>query len=162
VSCNTRIQGLISREWSRVAIRMGFVCSWRKVVLCGTARHPPTTMSDEPSNGAPVFKRPIKSRPTRTRDGSPTSTPTNVASDKSETEGSPMTLAAKLKAKQKSRSKLQSRVSFGGDEEEEDGGEVFKVKKSSLSLKVRHSSSQYVFKWFMNLFRFSVTYISSN
>ncbi|KAF9483419.1 hypothetical protein BDN70DRAFT_873928 [Pholiota conissans] len=49
-------------------------------------------------------------------------------------EDSPTTLATKLKNKIK-KTKTKSRLSFGGDEEEGDG-EVFKVKKSNLSLKV--------------------------
>ncbi|PPQ72250.1 hypothetical protein CVT26_006977, partial [Gymnopilus dilepis] len=45
------------------------------------------------------------------------------------------TLAVKLKNRIK-KSKTKSRLSFGGDEEEEGDGEVFKLKKSSLSKKV--------------------------
>ncbi|KAG6817011.1 hypothetical protein H0H87_000907 [Tephrocybe sp. NHM501043] len=50
-------------------------------------------------------------------------------------EDSPSTLAAKLRNKVK-RAKKSSRLSFGADEEEESGGEVFQVKKSSLSKKL--------------------------
>ncbi|KAG6827182.1 hypothetical protein H0H92_012892 [Tricholoma furcatifolium] len=46
-------------------------------------------------------------------------------------EESPSTLAAKLKNKVKRAKK--SRLSFGGDDEEESGGDVFQVKKSNLS-----------------------------
>ncbi|KAG6905475.1 hypothetical protein DXG01_002492 [Tephrocybe rancida] len=49
-------------------------------------------------------------------------------------EDSPSTLATKLKSKVKRAKK--SRLSFGGDEEEESGGEVFQVKKSNLSRKL--------------------------
>ncbi|KAG6853058.1 hypothetical protein C0991_007202, partial [Blastosporella zonata] len=49
-------------------------------------------------------------------------------------EDSPSTLAAKLRNKVKRTKK--SRLSFGGDEDEESGGEVFQVKKSNLSKKI--------------------------
>ncbi|KIM43007.1 hypothetical protein M413DRAFT_69575 [Hebeloma cylindrosporum] len=80
-----------------------------------------------------IFKR--KTKPaTRTRQTSPE----NVGAV--ETENSPSTLAIKLKNKIKKTSKTKSRLSFGGDgdnDEDEGGdGEVFKVKKSSLSRKM--------------------------
>ncbi|KAI0322031.1 nineteen complex-related protein 2-domain-containing protein [Amylostereum chailletii] len=52
-----------------------------------------------------------------------------------EPEGSnPAALASKIKSKAKQRNKPKTNLSFGGDDEE--GGEVFKVKKSSLSKKL--------------------------
>ncbi|KAF7314405.1 GC-rich sequence DNA-binding factor-like protein [Mycena kentingensis (nom. inval.)] len=46
---------------------------------------------------------------------------------------SPSTLATRLKNKAKRAAKPKARLSFGGDSDEEGGGEVFKVKKSNLS-----------------------------
>ncbi|KAJ6508474.1 nineteen complex-related protein 2-domain-containing protein [Mycena sanguinolenta] len=71
-----------------------------------------------------IFKR--KSKPTaRARQSSPEPESNDTANE------SPSTLATRLKNKAK-RSKPKSRLSFGADEEES-GGEVFKVKKSNLS-----------------------------
>ncbi|KAF7288531.1 GC-rich sequence DNA-binding factor-like protein [Mycena chlorophos] len=50
------------------------------------------------------------------------------------TNESPSTLATRLKSKAKRAAKPKSRLSFGGESDEEgSGGEVFKVKKSNLS-----------------------------
>ncbi|KAG8976355.1 hypothetical protein FRB90_009219, partial [Tulasnella sp. 427] len=89
---------------------------------------------------APLFKR-KKSRPTRVRDAqSPDCESQNAPpATPAEAEDSPMTLAAKLKAKQKARAKPQTRLSFGVDEA--DGGETFKVKKSALSLKMKSGNA---------------------
>ncbi|KAJ7079818.1 nineteen complex-related protein 2-domain-containing protein [Mycena belliarum] len=75
---------------------------------------------------APVFfKRKVK--PAKARQSSPEPESNDTAND------SPSTLATKLKAKAK-RAKPKSRLSFGADDDEnEGGGEVFKVKKSNLS-----------------------------
>ncbi|KAF8319659.1 hypothetical protein DL93DRAFT_2164354 [Clavulina sp. PMI_390] len=62
------------------------------------------------------------------------STPSNGA------DTSPMAQAAKIKAKHKSRAKMQSQLSFGGDDSDATGDE-FKVKKSALSRKLALSSS---------------------
>ncbi|RDB19034.1 GC-rich sequence DNA-binding factor 2 [Hypsizygus marmoreus] len=80
-----------------------------------------------------IFKR-TKGKPAqRTRQTSPENEPrTGAAATRDE---SPSTLATKLKNKVKKRPK--SRLSFGGDEDEESGGgEVFQVKKSNLSRKL--------------------------
>ncbi|KAF7364986.1 GC-rich sequence DNA-binding factor-like protein [Mycena venus] len=72
-----------------------------------------------------IFKR--KSKPTaRARQSSPEPESNDTANE------SPSTLATRLKNKAK-RAKPKSRLSFGADEDEEGGGEVFKVKKSNLS-----------------------------
>ncbi|KAJ7244984.1 nineteen complex-related protein 2-domain-containing protein [Mycena haematopus] len=72
-----------------------------------------------------IFKR--KSKPTaRARQSSPEPESNDTANE------SPSTLATRLKNKAK-RAKPKSRLSFGADEDEESGGEVFKVKKSNLS-----------------------------
>ncbi|KAJ7677425.1 nineteen complex-related protein 2-domain-containing protein [Mycena rosella] len=70
------------------------------------------------------FKRKVK--PARARQSSPEPESNDIAND------SPSTLASRLKNKAK-RAKPKSRLSFGGDDDEEEGGEVFKVKKSNLS-----------------------------
>ncbi|KAJ7432756.1 nineteen complex-related protein 2-domain-containing protein [Mycena galericulata] len=71
------------------------------------------------------FKR--KSKPTvRARQSSPEPESNETANE------SPSTLATRLKNKAK-RAKPKSRLSFGADDDEEGGGEVFKVKKSNLS-----------------------------
>ncbi|KAJ6584175.1 nineteen complex-related protein 2-domain-containing protein [Mycena vulgaris] len=70
------------------------------------------------------FKRKVK--PARARQSSPEPESNDTANE------SPSTLASRLKNKAK-RAKPKSRLSFGADEEEEGGGEVFKVKKSNLS-----------------------------
>ncbi|KAJ7159856.1 nineteen complex-related protein 2-domain-containing protein [Mycena crocata] len=78
------------------------------------------------SDPSPLFfKR--KAKPTvRARQSSPEPESNDTAND------SPSTLASRLKNKAK-RAKPKSRLSFGADEDEEGSGEVFKVKKSSLS-----------------------------
>ncbi|KAH9948863.1 nineteen complex-related protein 2-domain-containing protein [Amylocystis lapponica] len=78
-----------------------------------------------------VFKR-TKSKPAqRARASTPEDAPSaDAAPDSTQ---SPSTLATKLK--KKTRAKVKSRLSFGGEEEEADG-EVFQVKKSNLSRKL--------------------------
>ncbi|KAJ6462024.1 nineteen complex-related protein 2-domain-containing protein [Mycena vitilis] len=78
------------------------------------------------SESTPLFiKR--KSKPTvRARASSPEPESNDTGNE------SPSTLATRLKNKAK-RAKPKSRLSFGADEDEEGGGEVFKVKKSNLS-----------------------------
>ncbi|KAG6836834.1 hypothetical protein H0H93_002514 [Arthromyces matolae] len=83
------------------------------------------------SSSPTIFKQRTKSkstqraRQTENEDGATAQEPA---------EESPSTLASKLKNKVK-RSK-KSRLSFGGDDEEESNGEVFQVKKSNLSRKL--------------------------
>ncbi|KAF5360932.1 hypothetical protein D9756_004921 [Leucocoprinus leucothites] len=86
-----------------------------------------------------IFKR-TKSKPAqRKRDTSPDDVKVSIKEDEefkdAEAEESPTTLAMKLKNKQKKSNKAKSKLSFGGDDEEGDG-EVFQLKKSSLSRKV--------------------------
>ncbi|KAJ7021614.1 nineteen complex-related protein 2-domain-containing protein [Mycena alexandri] len=78
------------------------------------------------SDSTPLFfKR--KSKPTvRARASSPELESNDTGNE------SPSTLATRLKNKAK-RAKPKSRLSFGADDDEEGGGEVFKVKKSNLS-----------------------------
>ncbi|KAF8726431.1 hypothetical protein AX14_004859 [Amanita brunnescens Koide BX004] len=76
-----------------------------------------------------IFKR-TKAKPAvRTRPTSPEPT-----KDQEDPEDAPITLATKIKNKVK-KSRPKSKLSFG-DEEEEGDGEVFQVKKSSLSRKL--------------------------
>ncbi|CAK5284124.1 unnamed protein product [Mycena citricolor] len=83
-------------------------------------------MSD--SSNPIIFKR--RSKPsTRTRQSSAEPEIKDAGSD------SPSTLATRLKTKTK-RSQPKSRLSFGGGDDEEEGAEVFKVKKSNLSQKL--------------------------
>lgn len=79
-----------------------------------------------------IFKRTKAKKALRTRDSSPG----NDTETSGTTTGvdSPSTLAAKLKNKVKKKTK--SRLSFGGDEDEESSSDVFKVKKSHLSQKL--------------------------
>ncbi|KAJ7718488.1 nineteen complex-related protein 2-domain-containing protein [Mycena maculata] len=81
------------------------------------------------SDSTPLFfKR--KSKPTvRARQSSPEPESNDTVNE------SPSTLATRLKNKAK-RAKPKSRLSFGADEDE-GGGEVFKVKKSNLSQRLR-------------------------
>ncbi|KAM6494395.1 Nineteen complex-related protein 2 domain containing protein [Amanita muscaria] len=77
-----------------------------------------------------IFKR-SKAKPAgRTRSTSPK----GVSVQENEQE-SPSTLATKLKNKVK-KSRPKSKLSFGGDDEEEGDGEVFQSKKSTLSRKL--------------------------
>ncbi|KAJ6585237.1 nineteen complex-related protein 2-domain-containing protein [Mycena capillaripes] len=78
------------------------------------------------SESTPLFiKR--KAKPTaRARPSSPEPENNDTGNE------SPSTLATRLKNKAK-RAKPKSRLSFGADDDEEGGGEVFKVKKSNLS-----------------------------
>ncbi|KAJ3572963.1 hypothetical protein NP233_g2748 [Leucocoprinus birnbaumii] len=85
-----------------------------------------------------IFKR-TKSKPAqRKRDISPDDAKAERKDQEelkdASTEDSPSTLATKLKTKAK-KNKAKSKLSFGGDDEEGDG-EVFQLKKSSLSRKV--------------------------
>ncbi|OCH90931.1 hypothetical protein OBBRIDRAFT_563603 [Obba rivulosa] len=83
---------------------------------------------------APVIFKRTKSKPvTRGRTSTPDITDATADSEGPDVEDSPSTLATKLK--KKSRTKLKSRLSFGGDELEGEG-EVFQVKKSNLSRKL--------------------------
>ncbi|KXN82858.1 GC-rich sequence DNA-binding factor 2 [Leucoagaricus sp. SymC.cos] len=94
-----------------------------------------------------IFKR-TKSKPAqRKRDVSPEGAKIERKDGDGEqdavSEESPSTLATKLKNKAKKNTKTKSKLSFGGDDEEGDG-EVFQVKKSSLSRKLalgKHPSS---------------------
>ncbi|KDR82497.1 hypothetical protein GALMADRAFT_134104 [Galerina marginata CBS 339.88] len=82
----------------------------------------------------PVIFRRNKGKPTpRARQTSPENG-SEIASETAEE--SPSTLAMKLKTKIKKTTKTKSRLSFGGDEEQDGDEEVFKVKKSSLSRKM--------------------------
>lgn len=88
----------------------------------------PTMSSDAvDSSPAPLFKRSTNKKPRPRRERSPGDAQTNPAPQLSTEdvdpanssaimEESPMTQVAKLKAKHKSRNKLQSRLSFGGDD----------------------------------------------
>ncbi|KAI0647843.1 GCFC-domain-containing protein [Trametes meyenii] len=77
-----------------------------------------------------IFKR-NKSKPSqRGRVATTDAEAASIPGAEAEADDSPSTVAAKLK---KSRAKAKSTLSFGGEEEE---GEVFKLKKSSLSRKV--------------------------
>lgn len=111
-------------------------------------------MSDSPV----IFKR-TKSKPgQRTRQKSQDANDNTSASEfATQGDESPITLASKLKSKVK-RAKPKSRLSFGGDEDTEvcvfnvlrelilmvggmeGDGEVFKVKKSNLSQKLKLGS----------------------
>ncbi|PCH39872.1 hypothetical protein WOLCODRAFT_97929 [Wolfiporia cocos MD-104 SS10] len=88
-------------------------------------------MSDPPV----VFKR-TKSKPAqRARITAPEDVTDTAGHDGApEAEESPSALATKLKKKLKTREKPKPHLSFGGEEEGE--GEVFQVKKSSLSRKL--------------------------
>ncbi|CAA7262911.1 unnamed protein product [Cyclocybe aegerita] len=102
-------------------------------VCHGTQSHnlPPSSVSAMNSPAPVIFKR-NKGKP---KPREKETVPSVSADDGSETlEDSPSTLATKLKKKIQ-KAKPKSRLSFGGDEEEGDG-EVFKVKKSSLSKKM--------------------------
>lgn len=110
------------------------------------------------SDSSVIFRRPLKQKPgQRARQKSPDAN--DSASDLTSQAGdeSPITLASKLKNKAK-RSKPKSRLSFGGegdtevcviiDLEEpllmgeglEGDGEIFQVKKSNLSQKLKLGS----------------------
>ncbi|KAK7035518.1 hypothetical protein VNI00_011811 [Paramarasmius palmivorus] len=83
-----------------------------------------------------MFKQRVKSKPTqRTRPSSPE----DSIDDDSVTataEESPSTIVKKFKDKAK-RNKPKSRLSFGGEDEEvEEGGDAFQLKKSKLSRKL--------------------------
>lgn len=107
------------------------------------------------SDSSVVFRR-TKSKPTaRARAQSPDANDTG--SDQNSQTDSPITLASKLKNKAK-RAKPKSRLSFGGDDDAEvcvlndlkefmlmgagleGDGEVFQVKKSNLSQKLKLGS----------------------
>ncbi|KAL7280100.1 hypothetical protein ACG7TL_006515 [Trametes sanguinea] len=80
-----------------------------------------------------IFKR-TKSKPSqRGRIATPDLDTAPTTGTEADAEESPSDVAAKLK--KKTRAKAKSTLSFGGDEEEGDG-EVFKLKKSSLSRKL--------------------------
>ncbi|EGN98478.1 hypothetical protein SERLA73DRAFT_123779 [Serpula lacrymans var. lacrymans S7.3] len=86
-------------------------------------------MADSPI----IFKR-TKGRPgQRTRDVSPERGQNAPAAEQGGGE-SPITLASKLKSKAK-RTKLKSKLSFG-EEDEEESGDAFQIKKSNLSRKL--------------------------
>ncbi|KAF8073909.1 nineteen complex-related protein 2-domain-containing protein [Lyophyllum atratum] len=80
-----------------------------------------------------IFKRTKAKSAQRTRQGSPEDGAEGTAD--ATLADSPSTLATKLKNKVK-RAKPKSRLSFGGNDDEEGGGEVFQVKKSNLSRKL--------------------------
>ncbi|KAI0916948.1 hypothetical protein AcW2_007207 [Taiwanofungus camphoratus] len=85
-------------------------------------------MSDAPV----VFRRTKPKHAPRARVPTPDVVDSNASGrEAADLEESPSTLAMKLKKKLKTREKPKSRLSFGGEEEE--GGEVFQVKKSNLS-----------------------------
>ncbi|KAI0373663.1 GCFC-domain-containing protein [Pilatotrama ljubarskyi] len=76
-----------------------------------------------------IFKR-TKSKPAqRGRVSTPETDAAPTTGTEADADESPSVVAAKLK--KKSRAKAKSTLSFGGEEEE--GGEVFKLKKSNLS-----------------------------
>lgn len=82
----------------------------------------------------PVFKR-KKSRPSRQREAqSPDPAENNVADKPApEFEDSPMTLAAKLKAKHKARAKPQARLSFGVEEDVSSTLPIDKILQADLA-----------------------------
>lgn len=104
-----------------------------------------------------MFKRTKSKHTQRARISTPDAEATPVTGEEAETEESPSVVAAKLK--KKSRTKAKSTLSFGGDEEvrrststvpvtsdgcacaQEGDGEVFKLKKSSLSKKLQLGKS---------------------
>lgn len=85
-------------------------------------------MSSDPANSSPVplFKRSTNKKPRPRRERSPLSESHDADASRSTEnvdqlgsssfEQSPMTQVAKLKAKQKSRNKLQGRLSFGAED----------------------------------------------
>ncbi|KAF7980000.1 hypothetical protein HWV62_40096 [Athelia sp. TMB] len=86
------------------------------------------------SDSSVIFKR-TKSKPSqRARAKSPDVNETET--DQNSQTDSPITLASKLKNKAK-RAKPKSRLSFGGEDDTEGDGEVFQVKKSNLSQKLK-------------------------
>lgn len=108
-----------------------------------------------PDTPVMFFKR-GKSRGMRARATSPSDE--QAAAEGVEGEASPTTLAAKLKKQHKERAKPKARLSFGGEEEvrntdsamiyqltvargKEGDGEVFQVKKSNLSRRVKLGTS---------------------
>ena len=130
----------------------------KKIIIRGNFRffersfgHASVTVTLTLTMSSPVIFKRTKSKPAqRTRPSSPDHDHDNgtIATD----QDSPSTLATKLKNKVK-KSKPKSRLSFGGDDDEvcvlsasksymligawkEGSGEVFQVKKSSLSRKV--------------------------
>ncbi|KAI0822058.1 nineteen complex-related protein 2-domain-containing protein [Trametes gibbosa] len=87
-----------------------------------------------------IFKR-TKPKPSqRVRIATPDADTAPTTGAEADAEESPSTVASKLK--KKTRAKARATLSFGG-EEEESGGEVFKLKKSSLSrnIALRNASS---------------------
>ncbi|CDO69908.1 hypothetical protein BN946_scf184884.g67 [Trametes cinnabarina] len=82
---------------------------------------------------AVIFKRTKSKPPQRGRISTPDADTAPTTGTEADAEESPSDVAAKLK--KKTRAKARSTLSFGGDEEEGEG-EVFKLKKSSLSRKV--------------------------
>ncbi|KAG2155910.1 GCFC-domain-containing protein [Suillus bovinus] len=85
-----------------------------------------------------MFKKPKSKLAPRGREKSPEDISQTTSGNGESVEESPIALASRLKNKAK-RTKLKSALSFGGDEEAGDG-EVFKVKKSSLSQKLSLSA----------------------
>ncbi|CCL98857.1 uncharacterized protein FIBRA_00863 [Fibroporia radiculosa] len=87
-------------------------------------------------SGEPVIFKRTKSKPAqRSRVSTPDVEDGSVTpGETADVEESPSVLATKLKKKIKSREKPKSKLSFGADEEGD--GEVFQVKKSSLSRKL--------------------------
>ncbi|KAH9851709.1 nineteen complex-related protein 2-domain-containing protein [Lenzites betulinus] len=77
-----------------------------------------------------IFKRNKVKQSQRARVATPDADTAPTTGAEADAEESPSTVAAKLK--KKTRAKARSTLSFGG-EEEESGGEVFKLKKSNLS-----------------------------
>ncbi|KAG2057874.1 hypothetical protein BDR06DRAFT_1005001 [Suillus hirtellus] len=81
-----------------------------------------------------MFKKPKSKLTPRGREKSPEDTSQTTSGNGETVEESPIALASRLKNKAK-RTKPKSTLSFGGDEEAGDG-EVFQLKKSSLSQKL--------------------------
>ncbi|KAL0570505.1 hypothetical protein V5O48_011451 [Marasmius crinis-equi] len=83
-----------------------------------------------------MFNKRVKSKPTQRARATSPEQPEDNDTTSVTAEESPSTIVKKFKDKSK-RNKPKSRLSFGGDaDEEEDSGETFQVKKSKLSRKV--------------------------
>ncbi|KAG1906541.1 GCFC-domain-containing protein [Suillus fuscotomentosus] len=85
-----------------------------------------------------MFKKPKSKLTPRGREKSPEDTSQTTSGNGETVDESPIALASRLKNKAK-RTKPKSTLSFGGDEEAGDG-EVFQLKKSSLSQKLSLSA----------------------
>lgn len=118
-------------------------------------RHSTIMSSDAvDSSPAPVFKRSTNKKPRPRRERSPgdiqldlntpLSTQNADPADSALVEESPMTQAAKLKAKLKSRNKLQGRLSFGGDDSDVSQKAILSSLVSHLALVAEHLTEVYL------------------